>query len=125
MLKETPTLPLRGLAAGSRAVCLARVAELTGDGAVLDVAEAAMKMELAQLSPRRDPVGWALAQLHLARLYEARIDMTGIDRGERAAALMALDAALDVFGEHGLRSASVLANDAMDRLRDRKSAPQG
>ncbi len=122
VLKETPTLPLRGLAAGSRAVCLARVAELTGDGAVLDVAEAAMKMELAQLSPRRDPVGWALAQMHLARLYEARMDMTGLDKGERAAALMALDAALDVFGEHGLRSASVLATDAMERLRARGQA---
>lgn len=125
VLKETPTLPLRGLAAGSRAVCLARVAELTGDRAVLDVAEAAMKMELTQLSPRRDPVGWALAQLHLARLYEARIDMTGVDRGERAAAMMALDAALDVFGEHGLRSASVLVTDAMERLRDRRGAQQG
>lgn len=121
-LKETPTLPLRGLAAGARAVCLARVAELTGDGAVLDVAEAAMKIELAQLSPRRDPVGWALAQMHLARLYEARMDMTGVDRGERAAAMMALDAALDVFGEHGLRSASVAATEAMERLRDRQGA---
>ena len=78
-------------AAGSRALCLARAAELTGDRAVLDVAEAAMKIELGNLSPRRDPVGWALAQLHLARLYEARIAMTGEDRGERAAALMALD----------------------------------
>jgi hypothetical protein len=117
VLKETPVLPLRGLAAGSRALCLARAAELTGDRAVLDVAEAAMKIELANLSPRRDPVGWALAQLHLARLYEARMGMTGEDRGERAAALMALEAALDVFGDHGLRSLSVLATDAMERLR--------
>jgi len=116
VLKETPTLPLRGQAAGARAVCLARAAEITGDRAVLDVAEAAMKIELAALSPRRDPVGWALAQLHLARLYEARMGMTGEDRGERAAALMALDAALDVFGDHGLRSLSVLANDAVERL---------
>jgi tetratricopeptide (TPR) repeat protein len=123
VLKDTATLPLRGVAASARAVCLARVAEITGDRAVLDVAEAAMKIELAALSPGRDPVGWALAQLHLARLYEARLGMTGIDKGERAAAMMALDAALDVFGEHGLRSASVLANDAMDRLRDRSDRP--
>lgn len=118
VLKDTPTLPLRGVAAGSRAVCLARAAELTGDAAVLDAAEAAMKIELAALSPRRDPVGWALAQLHLARLYEARLGMTGKDRGERAAALMALDAALDVFAEHGMRSLSVVANEAIDRLHD-------
>ncbi|HEX7886231.1 MAG TPA: hypothetical protein VF474_09665, partial [Phenylobacterium sp.] len=120
VLKETPTLPLRGLAAGARAVCLARTAELTGDAAVLDAAEAAMKIELAALSPRRDPVGWALAQLHLARLYEARMGITGKDRGERAAALMSLDAALDVFAEHGLRSLSVVANEAIDRLHDQR-----
>ncbi|MBL8555641.1 MAG: hypothetical protein JNL41_15315 [Phenylobacterium sp.] len=120
VLKETPTLPLRGAAAGSRAVCLARQAELTGDRAVLDVAEAAMKIELANLSPRRDPVGWALAQLHLARLYEARMAMTGQESGERAAALMALDAALDVFGDHGLRSLSVLATEAIGRLSERR-----
>ena len=125
VLKETPTLPLRGLAAGARAVCLARSAELTGDAAVLDAAEAAMKMELASLSPRKDPVGWALAQLHLARLYEARLGMTGKDRGERAAALMALDAALDVFAEHGLRSLSVVANEAIDRLHDLHERSQG
>lgn len=123
VLKETPTLPLRGVAAGARAVCLARGAELTGDRAVLDAAETAMKIELVNLSPRRDPVGWALAQLHLARLYEARIGMTGQDNGERAGALMALEAALDVFSEHGLRSLSVLANDAMDRMRDMQERP--
>ncbi|ODT85110.1 hypothetical protein [Phenylobacterium sp. SCN 70-31] len=116
VLKETPALPLRGQAAGARAVCLARAAEITGDLAVLDAAEAAMKIELANLSPGRDPVGWALSQLHLARLYEARITMTGRERGERAAALMSLDAALDVFAEHGLRSLSVLAYDAVERL---------
>jgi hypothetical protein len=116
VLRDAPTLSLRGQAAGARAVCLARAAELTGDAAVLDAAEAAMKMELGKLSPRRDPVGWALAQLHLARLYEARMGMTGKDAGERAAALMALDAALDVFAEHGLRSLSVLAADAAERL---------
>lgn len=125
VLKETPTLPLRGVAAGARAVCLARTAELTGDAAVLDAAEAAMKIELAALSPRRDPVGWALAQLHLARLYEARMGMTGKDCGERAAALMALDAALDVFAEHGMRSLSVLANDAIDRLHDQHERSRG
>lgn len=117
VLKDAPALPLRGAAAGSRAVCLARSAELTGDCAVLDAAEAAMKIELASLSPGRDPVGWALAQLHLARLYEARVGMTGVDRGERAAALLALEAALDVFAEHGLRSLSVLATDALGRMR--------
>ncbi|MFL5296136.1 MAG: hypothetical protein ACJ798_07110 [Phenylobacterium sp.] len=117
VLKDAQGTPLRGVAAGERAVCLARSAELTGDLGVLDAAEAALKIELSALQPRRDPVAWALAQLHLARLYEARIEITGKDRGERASALIALDAALDVFADQGLRSLSVLASDALERLR--------
>ena len=124
VLKETQTLPLRGMAAGARAVCLARTAELTGDLAVLEIAEAAMKIELARLSPRRDPVGWAIAQLHLARLYEARMGLRERDRGERAAALLALDAALDVFGEHGQRSLTILATEAIARLREPATTPE-
>jgi hypothetical protein len=119
VLKTLAGSPMRGLAAGARAACLARQAELTGDLAVLDAAEAAMKIELAAQSPRKDPVGWALAQLHLARLYEARMDITGREDGRRAAAVTALDAALDVFAEHGLASLSRLAADALERLRAR------
>jgi hypothetical protein len=117
ILKKLVASPLRGLAAGARAVCLARQAELTGDLAVLDAAELAMKTELAGQQGRRDPVGWALSQLHLARLYEARIDITGQDGGRRAAAVTALEAALDVFSEQGLASLSRLAADALERLR--------
>jgi hypothetical protein len=125
VLKDAAGLPLRGLAAGARAVCLARSAEITGDVAVLDAAEAAMKIELCAQSPGRDPMGWALAQLHLARLYEARMGLTGQDRGERAAALIALDAALDVFADHGHRSLSVLAADAVDRLKAGRPLARG
>src|SRR5207248_1050462 len=114
VLKDAPATPLRGMAAGERAMCLARSAELTGDIAVLDTAETALKIELAGLQPNRDPVGWALVQLHLARLYEARVEITGKDRGERAAAMLALDAVLDVFGEQGLRSLAVMAMEVLE-----------
>jgi hypothetical protein len=124
VLKDGPATSLRGLAAGARAMCLARSAELTGDLGVLDAAEAAMKIELSNLRASRDPVAWALAQLHLARLYEARIDITGKDRGERAAAVTALDAALDVFAEEGLRSLSVVASEALERLRVGQARPR-
>lgn len=116
VLRDVPALPLRGMAAGARAACLARSAELTGDLAVLDVAEVAMKMELSVLNARRDPVAWALAQLHLARLYEARVQITGRDGGKRAAAILALDTALDVFADQGLRSLSVMARETLERL---------
>jgi hypothetical protein len=121
VLRKLPTGPLRGMAASARAACLARSAELTGDLAILDAAEAAMKIELVSGQARRDAVGWAVAQLHLARLYEARLDLTGKDHGERAAAVIALEAALDVFAEEGLRSLTLLAADALDRLRVSKA----
>lgn len=122
VLKDAPASPMRGLAASARAVCLAKSAELTGDLAVLDAAEAAMKIELSNLRAGRDPVGWALAQVHLARLYEARVNITRKDRGERAAAITALDAAFEVFSEQGLRSLSIVAIDALGRLRRNASA---
>lgn len=122
VLRDAPSVALRGAVAGARAVCLARSAELTGDVAVLDVAVSAMKIELARLPARRDPVGWALAQVQLARLYEARLDITGHDEGQRASAVTALDAALEVFSENGLRSLSIVAVDAMRRLRATPSA---
>jgi hypothetical protein len=84
-----------------------------------------MKIELSRGEARRDPVGWALAQVHLARLYEARMVLTGKDRGERANAVTALDAALDVFAEHGLRSMSLTAVEALERLSARpRTSPE-
>ncbi|MDP2012496.1 MAG: hypothetical protein Q8K11_20195 [Phenylobacterium sp.] len=116
VLKEIPALALSAVSASNRALCLARSAELTGDLNVLDAAETAFRIELTAMSPGRDPTAWALLQVNLARLYEARLDITGRDRGERAAAAHALNAALDVFAEQGLRSLSVIASDALDRL---------
>ncbi len=116
-LKRCPSLTIRAQAASNRALCLARLAELTGDLAVLDAAETAFKIELSGRHGRRDPVGWALVQLNLARLYEARAEITRKDRGERAAAAVALNAALDVFSEEGLRSLSLMAVEGLERLR--------
>lgn len=117
VLSDHPALQLTAVVANNRAVCLARSAELTGDLAVLDAAEAALKTELTHGAPRRDPVAWAIVQLNLARLYEARVEITGRDRGERAAAAMALATAFDVFAEQGLRSLSEMASNGLDRLR--------
>jgi tetratricopeptide (TPR) repeat protein len=117
VFKAIPSLSLRAVAASGRALSLARSAELTGDLAVLDAAEAAFKIELTNHHARQDPVGWALAQVNLARVYEARMEITGKDRGERAAAAVALTAAFDVFAEEGLRSFSLIAIEGLERLR--------
>lgn len=119
VLAQAPALALRAATSNSRALCLARAAELSGDLAVLDAAEAAFKIELAERRAGRDPVSWALTQVNLARIYEARLDITGKDRGERASAALALQAALDVFAEEGLRAFTLIAIEAMERLRVR------
>lgn len=115
VLRDAAPVALRGVAATARAACLAHSVELTGDLALLDTAETAVRIELST-SAGGDPVDWALAQLHLARLYEARADITGADDGLRNRALIALDAALDVFSEHGCHGLSVITEDAFARV---------
>jgi hypothetical protein len=121
-LAGQPALALRAVVANNRAGCLGRLAELTGDLAVLDAAEAALRTELVALAPAKDPVAWAMAQLGLARLYELRVEITGRGGARLSSAAMAYGAALEVFGEQGLRSLSDLASRGLERLRERASA---
>ena len=120
VLKEAPGLVLRAEAANGRGLALARLAELTGDTKVLDAAEAAFKHELASGPHRNDPVAWAMLQVQLGQVYTTRLALTRRDRGERAAAALAFQAALDVFGEEGLRSLSAIAADGLERLASAK-----
>jgi hypothetical protein len=116
VLKAAPGLVLRAEAANGRGLTLARLAELTGDVQVLNAAEAAFKTELAQGPHRNDPIAWAMLQVQLGQVYVTRLTLTRRDRGERAAAAMAFQAALDVFGEEGLRSLSAIASEGLERL---------
>lgn len=116
ILKVQPALALRAHVANNRALCLARCAELTADLAVLDAAELAFKAELAEVRGARDPASWAVAQMNLARLYEARVEITGRDDGRLARAGVALAAAFDIFSELGLRSLTDLAAQGLQRL---------
>jgi hypothetical protein len=120
VLKAAPGLVLRAEAANGRGNTLARLAELTGDVQVLDAAEAAFKAELAAGPHRGDPVAWAMLQVQLGQVYLTRLTLTRRDRGERAAAAMAFQAALDVFGEEGLRSLSAIAAEGLERLASAK-----
>lgn len=113
-------LSLQAAVAAGRANCLGRLAELTGDLAVLDAAEAAMLTDLSARNP--DPTAWALTQLGLARLYELRVEITGRGDHRLANAAMAYDAALEVFSEQGLRSLCDLAAQGLERLRERSEA---
>jgi tetratricopeptide (TPR) repeat protein len=116
VLGPQPALLLRAEAANARAVCRVRAAELSDDPVALDEAEAVFRIELARCDPHRDPIGWALAQFSLARVYQTRAAVYGKDRGERVKAAMALDAALDVFAENGRHDLAVLAENALKGL---------
>jgi tetratricopeptide (TPR) repeat protein len=115
-LKGQPAVALAAVAASNRAACLARKAELTGDLALIEQAVDAFKAELVALCPGRDPTSWAVAQVNLARLYETRMALNGGAGGEAAAAVLALEAALDVFGEQGQRTMADEAARALERL---------
>lgn len=122
VLKLQPALALRAVVANNRALCLARCAELTADLAVLDAAELAFKAELSGAPGARDPASWAVAQMNLARLYEARVEITGRDDGRLARAGAALSCAFDVFSELGLRSLTELAAQGLQRLKQAQAA---
>ena len=117
VLKVQPALALRAVVANNRALSLARCAELTADLAVLDAAEMAFKTELSAQPGARDPASWAVAQMNLARLYEARVEITGRDDGRLDRAAVALACAFDVFSELGLRSLTDLAAQGLHRLK--------
>ena len=119
--RDQPALALRALLSQDQARCLARRAELAAEPALLDEAILFLLQDLQQIHPRRDPVGWAIAQVNLAQLYMARLDLGGGDR-ERAAAALSLSSAIEVFGEHGLRSLIDQATAALEDLEARPRA---
>lgn len=110
-------LSLRAQLANNRAACLARHAEIKGDLTSLEKAEKAFKIELRNVKPQDDPVGWAILQSNLARLYVARGDITGFML-ERAEAAYALEAAHEIFVEHGARALAEAAKLHLDRVRE-------
>jgi hypothetical protein len=116
VLKTAPGLVLRAEIASGRGLTLTRLAELSGDVAVLNAAEATFKTELEAGPHRTDPVTWAMLQVQLGQVYVTRLQLTGKDRGERAAAALAFQSALEVFSEEGLRSLSAIASDSLERL---------
>lgn len=106
--------PLRAAIAFERALHLARRAERRAAGPdgpwALARAESALKAELAARDAVGDPAAWAAVQVALARLYMSA-------GGRRAEAALALETALEVFAEQGLKALADTALDALDLLR--------
>ena len=121
---DQPALTEGPIAMHNRAQCLIRSAELRGDLKALASAEIALRADLAASKPAKDPVAWGVRQLSFARLYEARANIAGHDRAEDAAAAQALTAALEVFGEQGLRALADAAASSLERLRAQSSRRQ-
>jgi len=116
-----PALTDGPIAMHNRAQCMIRSAELRGDLTGLAKAESALRADLAASNPAKDPAAWGVRQLSFARLYEARANIAGRDPDEDAAAAQALTAALDVFGEQGLRTLADVAALGLERLRAQSS----
>jgi hypothetical protein len=110
-------LAVRAQLVNNRAVCLAKHAELKGDLKSLDAAESAFKAELRDTKPGEDPVGWAILQSNLARLYVARGDITGF-MIERAEAAYALEAAHEIFVENNMKGLAETTRAHLDRVRE-------
>jgi hypothetical protein len=110
------SLSMRAMAACNRAACVARRAERCGDLIALSNAESAFKAEAARADARHDPVGWAVLQINLARVYEARADLLG-GFLNRDAAVYALEEAREVFCDHGLKTLADTATSGLERVR--------
>jgi hypothetical protein len=117
VLDRLPNLPARAEIIYQRALCMARRAELGADLKGLRKAENELRAELAAGKPNQDPVGWAVRQLSLASLHEARASISGRDRGDRQRAALGLTLALDVFKENGLRSLATETGRALERAK--------
>lgn len=115
VLEPSQARGLRAMAAYNRAACVARRAEKEGDPQALARAESAFRAELTRSGPI-DPVAWAVAQLGLARVYDARAALEGEASRPRDAAV-ALTEALDVFTEQGLKTLAEAAQAALERSR--------
>lgn len=110
-LNAVGDLPLRAVCAFDRAMALARRAERLHDPRALDWAEGALKARLVAHDPAGDPVAWASLQVALARIYTVQGQARG-DAGGGAQAALALEAAVDVFIERGLKT---LAEQALSQ----------
>ena len=84
--------------------------------AALAGAEGAFKAELKAVDARADPIAWAVLQVSLARLYEARAELIEVFR-ERESAVYALEEALETFCEFGLKTLAETASTALERIR--------
>lgn len=106
--------PFRAALAFERALHLAHRAERRAAGPdgpwALARAEGALKAELGARDAARDPAAWAAVQVALAKLYAAAGD-------RRPEATLALEMALEVFAELGLKAMADTALDALRALR--------
>lgn len=115
-LAPVPALPLRAMVIYDRAGCVASRAERRGDLAALARAEAEFKAELARRGAAADPVAWAVAQLALARVYEARAELVG-DEAPPPETAIALTEAFEVFTEQGLKTLAEAADAGLAKFR--------
>ena len=116
VLRDQPALRARAHVGERRGALAVEVAVHHADRLELDAVEAGFRCDLAAADPHRDPVGWALCQLNLGRVYMARAELglSGQDQQKRAA--FALAEAREIFADYHLEdiAAGVAADLALN-----------
>jgi tetratricopeptide (TPR) repeat protein len=118
LFDEAPDVANRPICAFDRAIAITRRAERRGDLKSLDYAEATFRAELMSVKPSTQPLDWAVLQVALARVYEARADVTG-EVAELVNAAVSLHAAFDVFTERGLRTLSEIVLSSLEQIKSK------
>ncbi len=113
VVRSQPALKMRAAVGERRGALAVRIAALRADPLELDAVEAAFRCDLAAADPHRDAVGWALCQLNLGRIYQARDEIGRPVRGGQARAAMAIVEAQAIFSEYGLDAIAEVAGKAL------------
>ncbi len=109
VVREHPALKARTSICERRGALAVWTAVTHGDPLELAAVEAGFRCDLAAADPHRDPVGWALSQLNLGRVYLARSEIGPANPADRKRAAMAILEAQTVFSDFQLEAVAETA----------------
>jgi hypothetical protein len=113
VVRRETALKMRAVTAERRGALAVQIALSREDPMELDAAEAAFRCDLVAVDPGRDPVGWALAQINLGRVYLARAEMGDAPRTNRMRAGVALAEGRELLEDRGLTDVAEIARKTL------------
>lgn len=113
VVREHPALKARAGVCERRGALAVWTAVAHGDPLELAAVEAGFRCDLAAADPHRDPVGWALSQLNLGRVYLARGEIAPADPADRRRAAIAILEAQSIFNDFQLETVAETAGNLL------------